>query len=98
MRKTAFLLALFWVGCLWGFAESIKNVSSEEAFAMVKKPDTFLIDVRSVAEYVFVGHPAMAYNIPLMFWNETRAKMENNSAFPQDLQDRFQKNDRLIFI
>ncbi|MFC2166325.1 rhodanese-like domain-containing protein [Acidobacteriota bacterium] len=98
MKKIAFVMALVWIGCLSCFAEPVKNVSSEEAFEMVRQPDTFLIDVRSVAEYVFVGHPEMAYNIPLMFWNETGANMESNSEFVQDLEGRFQKSARLIFI
>jgi len=98
MKKAAFVMALVWTGCLLCFAEPIKNISSEEAFEMLKQPDTYLIDVRSVAEYVFVGHPKMAYSLPLMFWNEAGANMESNSEFVWDLQNRFQKSDRLIFI
>ncbi len=98
MKKAVFIMALIWTGCLLCFAGSIKNVSSEEAFEMVEQSGTHLIDVRSVAEYIFVGHPEMAHSIPLLFWNEARAKMESNSRFVQDLQDRFQKSDRLIFI
>lgn len=98
MRKIGFVVVLFLTGCLLGSGESIQNVSPEKAFEMVKQPDTHLIDVRSVAEYIFVGHPNMAYNIPLMFWNEAKGNMESNREFIQDLQARFQKSDRLIFI
>jgi len=98
MKKMVFVMALFWTGCILCFSEPVKNVSSKEAFEMVRQSETFLIDVRSVAEYVFIGHPEMAYNIPLMFWNEARADMESNPVFTQDLQDRFRKSARLIFI
>jgi rhodanese-related sulfurtransferase len=98
MQKTAFVIVLVWAGCLLGLAESVQNVSSEEAFEMVKQPNTYLIDVRSVAEYVFVGHPEMAYNTPLMFWNEEQASMERNPEFLEDLRQRFKKTDRLIFL
>jgi rhodanese-related sulfurtransferase len=98
MRQAALVLVFIWIGCFFSSAESVQNVSSEGAFEMVKQADTYLVDVRSLAEYVFVGHPEMAYNIPLMFWNEARAKMENNEQFIQDLLDQFHKNDRLIFL
>jgi hypothetical protein len=75
MKKVTFVMALVWLGCCVCFAGSVKSISSDEAFEMVSRPETFLIDVRSVAEYVFVGHPEMAYNIPLMFWNEAKAKI-----------------------
>ena len=57
-----------------------------------------MIDVRSVAEYVFVGHPEMAYCIPLSFWDENSQKLNPNPNFLQDIQGRFKKNDCLIFI
>lgn len=98
MKKAVLIVALLWTGCLLCSAGPVKSVSSVEAFEMVQQPDTYLIDVRSVAEYVFVGHPQMAYSIPLLFWNEDRAEMESNARFVLDLQDRFQASDRLIFI
>lgn len=46
------------------FSQEIIELSSQEAYEMAKKPSSYIIDVRSIAEYVFIGHPEMAYNIP----------------------------------
>ncbi|MBK6724684.1 MAG: sulfurtransferase [Acidobacteria bacterium] len=52
-----------------------KYVTSSEAYDMWKAdPDkTSVLDVRTPEEYIFVGHAAMARNIPLVFikyqWN-----------------------------
>ena len=78
-------------------AQEIATVNSKQAFALLKEPSTFLVDVRSVAEYVFVGHPEMAYNIPLGFWDE-RQGLVLNEHFIQDLKSRFQPEDKLIFL
>ena len=46
-----------------------------------------IIDVRTPEEYIFVGHPVMAWNVPLKFvvyeWNVEKAKpvMKNNPDF-----------------
>lgn len=79
-------------------AENDQEVTPEEAFEMVKKPSTYLIDVRTVAEYVFVGHPEMAYSIPLLFWSEKEQRMVPNPDFLEDIQKRFKETDVLIFI
>ena len=57
-----------------------------------------LVDVRSIAEYVFIGHPEMAHNIPLSFWDEKIQDFVSNETFVQDLKSRFKTDDRLIFI
>jgi rhodanese-related sulfurtransferase len=57
-----------------------------------------LIDVRSIAEYVFIGHPEMAYNIPLMFWSEKQQKLILNENFLTNIESRFKRDDILIFI
>ena len=43
-------------------------VTAAEAYAMWKEnpKKVFILDVRMPEEYVFVGHPEMAYNIPLV--------------------------------
>jgi rhodanese-related sulfurtransferase len=98
MKKMACLwMAVLALACCVS-SQEIKNISSEEAFNLLKEPDTYLIDVRSIAEYVFVGHPAMAYNIPLNFWNEERQDFVSNEAFLEDVKFRFKTEDRLIFI
>jgi rhodanese-related sulfurtransferase len=79
-------------------SQGIKEVSSKEALGLLKEPNTYLIDVRSIAEYVFVGHPRMAHNIPLMFWDEELQDFKSNDTFVDDVRSRFKAEDRLIFI
>lgn len=45
------------------------DITPVEAYRMVRKnpKNTFLVDVRTRAEYQFVGHAEGAYNIPFMF-------------------------------
>ena len=76
----------------------IVSVTPGRAFELVKEPRTFLVDVRSVAEYVLIGHPEMAYSVPITFWSEDGAKFVANPDFLTDLEARFAKDDSLIFI
>jgi len=78
--------------------QEVGVVSPQAAYEMVKQPSTFLVDVRSVAEYYFVGHPKMAINIPLLFWSELEAKFTVNEKFLENLQGRFKKDDVLVFM
>ncbi|MCJ7581056.1 MAG: sulfurtransferase, partial [Candidatus Aminicenantes bacterium] len=50
------------------------------------------------AEYVFVGHPEMAYSIPYSFWSDEKQDFLPNEAFIEDLTSRFKKDDILIFF
>jgi len=79
-------------------AQDIPSLSPGEALEMAKNPGTYLIDVRSIAEYVLIGHSVDAFNIPLTFWDEKAQSFEPNGNFVQDIQERFQKSDSLIFI
>jgi rhodanese-related sulfurtransferase len=81
---------------VWG--QEIESVTPARAFELAKEPRTYLVDVRSVAEYVLVGHPEIAPNVPLTFWSEDEAKFVVNPNFLEDLAARFEKEDRLIFI
>ena len=76
----------------------IPTISPREALEMTKTQGTYIVDVRSIAEYYLVGHPLDAFNIPLTFWNEKTQSFEPNENFVRDIQERFQKNDVLIFI
>jgi rhodanese-related sulfurtransferase len=43
----------------------VKHISATEAYDLIQKePSTAFIDVRSDMEYLFIGHPAGAVNIP----------------------------------
>ncbi len=78
--------------------QNVKEISPSEAFDLAKKADTYLIDVRTVAEYVYVGHPENAYNIPLLFWDEKQQIQKPNKDFLRDLASKFRKKDTLMFI
>ena len=80
------------------FSQEIKAISAVEAFKLINRPNVFLIDVRTVAEYVFVGHPKIAYSIPLLFWDSEKMSTSINENFIQDLKHRFKPTDTLIFI
>jgi rhodanese-related sulfurtransferase len=98
MRRIIGLLCICIVFSGFTFADDDKKITPEEAFKMIQKPSTYLIDVRSIAEYVFVGHPEMAYSIPLLFWSEQDQRMVPNSNFIEDIRKRFKETDVLVFI
>jgi rhodanese-related sulfurtransferase len=85
--RTTAALALFPVMTLFG--GEVSTISPSKALEMINNPATYLVDVRSIAEYYLVGHP---------FWNETRQDFERNENFARDIQARFKKNDVLVFI
>lgn len=80
------------------FPQAVRNISSLEAYEKLKQPNTFLLDVRTVAEYVYVGHPHEAYNIPTFFWVEERRTLVSNPNFLEDVMSRFKAEDTLIII
>ena len=98
MRKIVIILAISIIFPFLIFAQEVEEISPEKAYQMLKNPSTYLIDVRNIAEYVFVGHPEKAYNIPLMFWSEEKQDLVPNDNFIQELKSRFKENNVLIFI
>jgi rhodanese-related sulfurtransferase len=81
------------------------DVTPSQAYEMVKKdPEhTFIVDIRTRAEYQLIGHPAVAYNIPVKFWTgklgEKEYGMADNVNFGKDLHERFNPaTDKLIFM
>jgi rhodanese-related sulfurtransferase len=91
-----------------GFAEEPKKILCLEAYDMLNTvPDTYLIDVRTRAEYQLVGHPINAYLFPYMFMrNKLRKKGETygyginvkNKAFTAEIAKVFKKTDNLLII
>ena len=79
---------------------------SKEAFAMwQKEPETVkIIDCRTPEEYVFVGHPPMAYNIPLKFmsykWDAVKKTyvLEDNLDFLARVQKLCKVTDTILVI
>ena len=73
---------------MWGAvdAQQGKKILSIEAYDMLNTvPDTYLIDVRTRAEYQFVGHPFKAYLFPYMFMSTDLAKEDDQSALQATL-------------
>lgn len=89
-------------------AQEAKKILSIEAFDMLNTvPDTYLIDVRTRAEYQFVGHPLKAYLFPYMFFTATFLKEDENSryqlsprnkAFIEQISKTFKKTDNLLIL
>jgi len=93
IAAACFLFPAFLLGC-----PEIQSLSPSEASEMLKSPGCYLVDVRSIAEYCLVGHPVLAYCIPLTFWKERDQSFEPNGNFVRDVQGRFKTSDTLIFI
>jgi len=100
MKKSPYILAILGIlttaGILAGQGGS--DIGVTQAFRRLDQPDTYLIDVRTVAEYVYVGHPENAHNIPLVFWDEPNLQTVANEDFVEDVKARFKTGDILILI
>jgi rhodanese-related sulfurtransferase len=79
-------------------------VTTQEAYDMWKaNPEKVVIlDVRTPEEYVLIGHPDMALNIPLFFpkyeWHEDRRRYsaEPNADFMADAQELLSPDDTIL--
>ncbi len=98
MKRTTFVLAAVVLFIVTARAQGVETITPHKALEMTAAEGIYLVDVRSVAEYVLVGHPPMAWNIPLAFWSESDASFIPNDAFLDDLKSRFKPEDVLIFI
>lgn len=88
--------------------EVVNNILSIEAYDMLNTvPDTYLIDVRTQAEYQYVGHPNNAYLFPYMFFTTRFAKVnekyeyqlsQKNKDFLAEINKIFKKTDNLLVI
>jgi rhodanese-related sulfurtransferase len=88
--------------------EEVKNILSIEAYDMLNTvPDTYLIDVRTQAEYQYVGHPNNAYLFPYMFFTTGCAKVnekyeyqlsQKNKDFVAEISKIFKKTDNLLIL
>jgi rhodanese-related sulfurtransferase len=89
-------------------AQEINNILSIEAYDDLNTvPDTYLIDVRTRAEYQYVGHPLNAYLFPYMFLTDRFAKVDEryeyqlsqkNKDFVSEISKVFEKTDNLLII
>jgi rhodanese-related sulfurtransferase len=89
-------------------AQEPKKILSIEAYDMLNTvPDTFIIDVRTRAEYQFVGHPVGAYLFPYMFLTDNFVKENDqwgyqfnvkNTAFVSEISKLFLQSNNLLII
>jgi rhodanese-related sulfurtransferase len=113
MKRSSFILVvsfLFLTCFVQGPArsEEPKDILSIEAYDMLNTvPNTYLIDVRTRAEYQFIGHAPMAQLFPYFFLTDELVKQEdgweyqlakNDKAFVQEISQRFQKSNNLLII
>ena len=81
-------------------------VTAQEAYDMWQAaPDEVkILDVRTPEEYIFIGHPDMAVNLPLIFpkyeWDANRRKygVEPNADFLADAQALFAPDDTILVM
>ena len=102
----AFLLTLSPTGD--SSAEEPKKILSIEAYDMLNTvPDTYLIDVRTRAEYQFVGHPINAHLFPYLFMTNKFQKKDGkagykfseiNKDFVKEISKVFKKTDNLLIL
>lgn len=103
-----FLLVLFLSVPAGAGGEDPKRILSIEAYDMLNTvPDTFLIDVRTQAEYQFVGHPFKAYLYPYQFFTTQFSKGSDrpgyllsakNKNFVDQIGKGFKKTDNLLIL
>ncbi|MBE9536756.1 MAG: hypothetical protein IMF07_06200, partial [Proteobacteria bacterium] len=75
------------------------GIDSKESYKMVMKSpkNTFIVDIRTRAEYEFVGHPDLPNgvpNIPLKFY----PGWDTNANFVKDVEERYSKDTTLIML
>lgn len=83
-----------------------KYITAGKAYEQWKaSPDKiFIVDIRTPQEYVFVGHPEMAVNIPFELWTfqmdpaSKDALLEQNPQFVADMQKRFKPEDTIYLV
>jgi rhodanese-related sulfurtransferase len=102
------LLFVFLVALNSSLAQEPKKILSIEAYDMLNTvPDTFIIDVRTRAEYQFVGHPVGAYLFPYMLMTDNFVKENDqwgyqfdvkNTAFVTEISKVFQQSNNLLII
>ncbi len=81
-------------------------VTAKQAHALWKaSPDEVkILDCRTPEEYIFVGHPRMAHNVPLMFVRyriDPRTQspvMQTNPSFMTEVKQRLSPSDTVLVI
>jgi rhodanese-related sulfurtransferase len=89
------------------YSQEIQKIMSIQAYDMMNTvPNTFLIDVRTRAEYQYVGHPANAFHFPYMNTGDKLVKnseryeykASRNKSFLDEISKVFKKTDNLLIL
>ena len=83
-----------------------KYVTAVEAHELWKNGagKVTIVDVRTPEEYDFVGHPAMAPNVPVQLWvgvfdaQKKAMPLADNPAFVELMKQRFKPGDALVVM
>lgn len=76
---------------------AIHEISVEQAYALREEDSSIpYLDVRSVPEFE-QGHPAGAYNLPLLHFDPATQQMQPNPEFQHVVEQRFPK-DRPVIV
>ena len=89
-----------------GHRKSGGDVTAEKAFKIWQSDtdNVKIIDVRTRAEYALVGHPPMAFNIPIAFWTDQfdplkkTYRLKANPDFVKEIKNRFSKENTLLLL
>ena len=81
-------------------------VTAKEAYEMwqADKNKIKILDVRTPEEYILIGHPIMAHNIPIQVFNYTRAVrnkeplMKANPDFIAEVGHKYKPSDTILVI
>jgi rhodanese-related sulfurtransferase len=113
MMLPALLACALVAGCQNGLAVTAGGAVTEDlsvtpkaAYAMLRAhPDTVhLVDVRTPAEYIWVGHATMARNIPVQFltrkWDAAAGGLvvELNPTFVDDVARAYRPTDTILVM
>jgi rhodanese-related sulfurtransferase len=100
-------LLVFYLSEGSSYSQEIKKIMSIEAYDMLNTvPNTYLIDVRTRAEYQYVGHPYNAYLFPYMILGDALVKTGEkyeyktikNKDFLTEINKLFKKTDNLLIM
>jgi rhodanese-related sulfurtransferase len=80
-------------------AGKVTDLTPDQAWRLLQQdPRAVILDVRTQAEYVFVGHPAGAVNLPLEFWDAAGNRWSDNADFDAQVQARLDKDRAVILM
>jgi len=98
MMKTTVLSLLLLAALAGAQEQAISTVDPDTVLSWISEGKTFeVLDVRTRAGFVFIGHPEGAFNIPLMFW-DPETGWSKNEKFIDEVKSVFPPDTMLLVI